>query len=107
MNSALYCIIFSFYSYIIYNFMLQESCSVAPTDSHITEGTTIEHESWLLQEVLRDLPHCLHRSIPQPESGITYGVRHFQLSASAENCLQVVFLTLMFTVVSLQGLGVE
>jgi hypothetical protein len=74
--------------------MLQESCSVAPTDSHIAEGTTIEHESWLLQEVVRDLPHCLHRSIPQPESGITYGVRHFQLNALAENCLQVVFCTL-------------
>jgi hypothetical protein len=87
--------------------MLQESCSVAPTDSHIADSTTIEHESWLLQEVLRDLSHCLRRSIPQPESGITYGVKHFQLNASAENCLQVVFHAVMFTAVSVQGLGVE
>lgn len=63
MKNALCCIVFSFYSSTIWNFMLQESCSVVSTDSHIAESITIEHVSWLLQEVLRELPHCLHRSV--------------------------------------------
>jgi len=42
--------------------------------SHIVGGTNTKHESWLPQEVPRDLPHCLCSSITQPESSITYGM---------------------------------
>lgn len=42
--------------------------------SHTDEGVSIQHESWLPQEVLRYLPHCLHSSVPQPESSIMYGM---------------------------------
>jgi hypothetical protein len=30
----------------------------------------------LLQETLKDLPHCLHKSVPQPDFGITYGMSY-------------------------------
>jgi len=50
-----------------------ELCNWSHRYSHIAGGTTIEHESWLHLEALRHLPHCLCRSIPQPESSITYG----------------------------------
>jgi len=67
--------------------------------------TTSEPESWLPQEVLRNMPHCLFRSIPQPEYSITYDVRNFLLNMLSESCMQVVFHTVMFTVVSPPGLG--
>jgi methionyl-tRNA formyltransferase len=69
------CIIFSFYRFDIGNIVLQESCPIAPTDTaQVLKARLSELGSRLLQESLRDLPHCLHRAVPQPKSGITYGM---------------------------------
>jgi methionyl-tRNA formyltransferase len=67
--------IFSLYRFDIGNIVLQDSCPIAPTDTApLLKVRLAELGSRLLQEALRDLPHSLHRSIPQPESGITYGM---------------------------------
>jgi methionyl-tRNA formyltransferase len=68
-------ILFSFYRFDVGNIVLQESCPIFPADTApLLKARLSELGSRLLQEALRDLPYCLHRSIPQPESGITYGM---------------------------------
>jgi len=88
--------------------MLQESCSVAPTDSH--HCRRYNYRTCVLAS-----SGSSKRPAPTACIGLYHSqnlashmvLRHFQLNASAENCSQVVFRTLMFTAVSLQGLGVE
>jgi len=69
------CIIIIFYRFDIGDIVLQESCPIAPTDTApVLKARLSELGSRLLQESLRDLPHCLHRAAPQPKSGVTYGM---------------------------------
>jgi methionyl-tRNA formyltransferase len=68
-------VIFSICRFDIGNIVLQERCPIAPTDTAaVLKARLSELGSGLLRESLRDLPHCLHRAVPQPESGITYGM---------------------------------
>jgi hypothetical protein len=57
--------------------VLQERWPIAPTDTApMLKVQLAELGSKLLQETLKDLPHCLHKSVPQPDSGITYGMSY-------------------------------
>ncbi|XP_021923687.1 methionyl-tRNA formyltransferase, mitochondrial isoform X2 [Zootermopsis nevadensis] len=59
------------------NIVLQERCPIAPTDTApVLKERLAELGSKLLQETLKDLPRCLHESVPQPESGVTYGMSY-------------------------------
>jgi methionyl-tRNA formyltransferase len=54
----------------------------------------------LLQKTLKDLPHCLLKSEPQPDSGITYGMSYSfarPVEHVTSNLCTVVFQAVLFT----------
>ncbi|XP_069690111.1 methionyl-tRNA formyltransferase, mitochondrial [Periplaneta americana] len=54
----------------------QETCPISPVDTAVTVRARLaDMGSQLLHSALQDLPHCLYKSVPQPESGITYAPR--------------------------------
>jgi hypothetical protein len=85
---------FSLCRFDVGDIVLQERCPITPTDTALMlKARLAELGAKLLQETLKDLPHCLHKSVPQPDFGITYGMSY----SFASHLCTVVFQTNMFT----------